>query len=506
MPGSEIAEANAIVAAVTQLLDRVQDADEDEVLLRIYADDEAFRMAHPMAEHLDNALHARIVRTGARAAYRYGYDVAVLRLRAAPMRTWIAQGGEAGADPAAYPGEPQDRLTGDAALRAVGLGAADLKLPPRKPAQGGTLAARIARWATDPEADETLINDLTEELLAQNLDGALGVVEKMLEAEDYAYVRREIDLTASSCLLGGSGRMREALLFVSPVLRDGADPSPPEVPAGLQGRLTGIALDSSFVELLLAPFWVPTAALARLKPSALRQAAEALANGLEPPIERASPADRDVCLLGLTLPMPPRHDDDAAQEEDAWQDRLDAWLAVIADAAGGGRAEPPLALARALDLLRRVKLAIPDEPLDEEEQDLDADDGGDDAVEISEALLEALVGHLAGIGNGSALLTGDEDGVVAFRIAAGAVDIEPEALHGALAEALLGGGALFVVPAPRPGAEARGHAFVLADGEADGLSAADAAAAFAAEAPADWAAAPAGWVDAPALDYDPGAA
>ena len=502
MPRSEIAEADAIVSAVTHLLDLVQEADQDEVLLRIYADDEAFRVAHPEAEHLDNALHARIVRTGARAAYRYGHDVAVLRLRAAPMRAWLAEPGTA--DLEEYPGEPQDRLSGEAALRAVGLGSAELKEIPRKPALGRTLAARIARWATDPEADEALIIDLAEELLSQRLDGALGIVEKMLEPEDYAYTRREIDLTASACLLGEKGREREALLFVSPVLRAGDDPRAPEVPAGLQGRLTGIALDPSFVELVLAPFWIPTSALARLKPSELRDAAEALGNGLEPTIPRASPLDRDVCLLGLTLPMAPPYDDEEEEQQDAGsQDRLDAWLAVIADAAGGGRAEPPLSLGRALDLLRRVKLAVPDEPLDEGDEDLGED--ADEDPTVSEALVEALVAHLAGIGDGSALLTGGEDGVLAFRIADGSADVAPETLHDALADALLGGGVLFVVATPKPGAEARGHAFLLDEGQAEGLSAADAAAAFADEAPADWAASPSAWRDAPALDYDPGA-
>jgi len=328
---SEIAQANAIVTAVTHLLELVDEEDEDEVLLRIYADEETFRLAHPQAEHLDNALHTRIVRTGARAASRIGYDITVVRLRAEPMRAWLAQQIPSGAHLEDYPGEPDDRLSSEAALRALGLSAADLKEAPRKPAQGKTLAARIARWATDPEADESLINDLIEELLSQRLDGALGIVEKMLEPEDYAYTRHEIDLTASGCVLGDKGREREAVLFVSPVLRDGDDPRAPDVPAGLQGRLTGIALGPSFVELILAPYWIPTAALARLKPSELREAAEALANGLEPPIQRASPADRDVCLLGLTIPMVAlRIDDDEEEDEDTARDRLDAWLAVVA--------------------------------------------------------------------------------------------------------------------------------------------------------------------------------
>ena len=496
MPRSEIAEANAIVAAVTHLLDLVHDQDQDEVLLRIYADEEAFRLAHPDAEHIDNALHARIVRTAARAAHRVGCDVVVARLRAEPMKAWLGQQGPDGAGPEEYPGEPGDTLSGDAALRALGLQAADLKEAPRKPAQGPTLAARIARWATDPEADEDMIGDLSEELLAQRLDGAIGVVEKMLEPEDYAYTRHEIDLIASSCVLGDKGRQREAVLFVSPVLRDGDEPRAPDVPAGLQGRLTGIALDPSFVELMLAPYLVPTAALARLKPSELREAAEALANGLEPPIQRASPADRDVCLLGLTLPMDMRSIDD--EEDEAAGDRLDAWLAVVADAAGGGRAEPPVTLGRALDLLRRVKLAVPDDLMGDEEEEQD-----DEEIELDEALLDALDAHLRGIGTGNALLTGLEDGVVAIRIADATPDIAPDALQGLLADALIEGGILFIVPAAQPGAAARGYAFLLEDGEASPLSAADAAAAFEDEAPEDWAARPAAWGDAPALDYDP---
>ncbi|WP_372616690.1 hypothetical protein [Falsiroseomonas sp.] len=497
MPRSEIAEANAIVAAVTNLLEIVQEEDEDDVLLRIYADEETFRLAHPDAEHIDNALHARIVRTAARAAYRMGYDVTIVRLRAEPMRAWLGQQASSDARPEDYPGEPEDTLSGEAALRALGLNAADLKEAPRKPAQGRTLAARIARWATSSEADEGLIGELTEELLSQRLDGALGIVEKMLEPEDYAYTRHEIDLTASACMLGDKGREREALLFVSPVLRDGDDPRAPDVPMELQGRLTGIALDPSFVELILAPYWIPTASLARLKPSELREAAEALANGLEPPIQRASPADRDVCLLGLTLPMVSRSGDDD-DEEDAAGDRLDAWLAVVADAAGGGRAEPPLSLGRALDLLRRVKLAVPDDPVGEDEEE---DESDDEDTEVSEALVDALMAHLRGIGDGSVLLTGD--GAVAIRIADGTPDIAPDELRQLLADALLDGGVLFVVPAAQSGAASRGHAFLLEDGEAEGLSAADAAAAFQDEAPEDWTAAPAGWGDAPPLDYDP---
>ncbi len=495
---SEIAEANAIVTAVTHLLDLVHDADEDEVLLRIYADEETFRLAHPGAEHLDNALHARIVRTAARAAWRIGHDITVVRLRAAPMRAWLDRQPPADARPEDYPGEAEDTLTGEAALRALGLTAAELKEAPRKPAQGRTLAARIARWATDPDADEGLIVALTEELLSGRLDGALGVVERMLEPEDHAFTRHEIDLTASACVVGDGRRRREALLFVSPVLREGDAPRAPEIPAGLQGRLTGIALDPSFVELILAPFWIPTSALARLKPSELREAAEALANGLEPPVPRAAPEERDVCLLGLTLPMASRFEEDEEEDaEDDARDRLDAWLAVMSDAAGGGRAEPPLSLARALDLLRRVKLAVPDEPgLEDDEEDEDAEDETD--VVVSEALLDALADHLGAIGAGHALLTGAADGTMAIRIADGAPDAEPEALREMLAEALSDGGLLFVAPTG-----GRGHAFLLEDGEAEGLSATDAAAAFAEEAPQDWAAAPAGWVDAPALEHDP---
>lgn len=499
MRRSEIAEANAIVAAVTHLLDLVHEEDQDDVLLRIYADDEAFRLAHPDAEHIDNALHARIVRTAARAAHRIGCDVTVARLRAEPMKAWLAQQGPSGAGPENYPGEPGDTLSGDAALRALGLQPAELKEAPRKPAQGPTLAARIARWATDPEADEDMIAELTEELLAQRLDGAIGVIEKMLEPEDYAYTRHEIDLIASSCVLGDKGRQRDAVLFVSPVLRDGDDPRTADVPAGLQGRLTGIALDPSFVELMLAPYLVPTAALARLKPSELREATEALANGLEPTIPRASPADRDVCLLGLTLPMDMRNLDD--EEDEAARDRLDAWLAVVADAAGGGRAEPPVTLGRALDLLRRVKLAVPDDPMGDAEDPEDEED--DEAIELDDALVDALAAQLCGLGAGSALLTGLEDGVVAIRITDATPDIAPETLQELLADALIEGGLLFVVPAAQPGAAAQGYAFLLEHGEASPLSAADAAAAFEDEAPTDWAAAPAGWRDAPALDYDP---
>lgn len=492
MARSEIADAKAIVAAVTELLDHVQAEDRNAVLLRSYVDEAAFRLAHPEAEEVDEALHARIVRTAARAAYRIGCDITVVRVRAEALRAWLGE--QAGSDlrPEEYSGDPGDRLSGEAALRALGLNAADLREAPRKPAQGRTLATRIARFATDPDADERLIGDLTEELLSQRLDGALGVVERMLEPEDYAYVRHEIDLHASVCVLGDTGREVDALLFVSPVLRGGDDPRVPDLPAGLQGRLSGIALEAPFAGLILAPCWISTAALLRLKPSELREAAEALANGLEPPIPRAAPTERDVCLLGLALPMAFRLFDDEA----AADDRLDAWLAAVAEAAGGGRAEPPLPLGRALDLVRRVKLAIPDEPVGDAEDEADDED-----IEISEELVEALIGHLREVGEGSALLS--VDGVVAIRIADGTPDIAPDALAQLLGEALLGGGIMFVVPAAAQGAASRGYAYLLESGEAVGLSAADAAAAFEDDGSEDWTAIPASWVDAPALDYDP---
>jgi hypothetical protein len=296
-------------------------------------------------------------------------------------------------------------------------------------------------------------------------------------------------------VLGDTGREVDALLFVSPILRGGDDPRAPDLPAGLQGRLSGIALEAPFAELILAPCWISTAALLRLKPSELREAAEALANGLEPPIPRAAPTERVVCLLGLALPMAFRLFDDEAAEAAA-DDRLEAWLAAVAEAAGGGRAEPPLTLGRALDLVRRVKLAIPDELVGGAEDEADDED-----IEISEELVEALIGHLREVGEGSALLS--VDGVVAIRIADGTPDIAPDALAQRLGEALLGGGIMFVVPAAPHGAASRGYAYLLESGEAVGLSAADAAAAFEDDGSEDWTAIPASWVDAPALDYDP---
>lgn len=487
---SEIEKAETIVAAVTATLDMAHEADRDELPIFLYADEEAFRLAHPAAGRLDNAEHARIARTLARAAHRHRFDIAVHVLRAAPMRAWLAAQGE-DADFATYPGEPADRLTGDAALRALGLRAADLRQAPRKPSTGRTLAARIARWATDPDAHEDEIEDLTEELLAQRLDGALGVMESMLEPEDFAHARREIDFAAATHLVGEAGQESLAVLFVSPVMRSGEDPRDSAVPEALQGALVDVAIDPAFTRLILAPRWIATATIARLRPSELREAAEALANGQEPPIQPAGPLDRDVCLLGLNLPF--AAEDEPLDDEEAAR-RLDRWEALVAEAAGGGEASLPVPLARALDLLRRARLAIPDDGPDEEE--------GSEEPGENEALLAALAGHLAGIGEGNALVAGLEDGAVALRIAGGAVDLEPDELRAVLGDALDEGGILFVVPG---GAGAKGHAYVLGEGEAEGVSAADAAAMFAEEAPADWAAAPTAWEDAPALDYDPGA-
>lgn len=494
IPMSEIERAESVVAATTAMLDFAHDSEKDEVEFRIYADDETFALAQPNAERLDNAEHTHIVRTGIRAAHRHGFEIVVLRLRAAPMRAWMARQGEA-ADPSAYTGEVEDRLVGDAALRALGLRAADLKAAPRKPTTGRTLAARIARWATDPEADEDMIGELTEELLTQRLDGAVGVIETMLDPEDCAYVRHAMDFVASCHPVGEPGEERAAMLFVSPVLRGGSEPKEPGIPETLQGTLTGIALAPIFTDLMLAPFWVATSTIARLRPSELREAAEALANGQEPAIPSASALERDVCLLGLTILT--EDDDEGAEGDDAQGEaRFNAWLAAIAYAAGDGQAAPPVLLCRALDLLRRAKLAVADELPDMDD---------DEEPTVNEALLQALAAHLAGIGSGSALLTGDEDGVVALGIEDGAVDMPPDMLREILAEALLDGGALFVVPTPKAGGKATGHAFVFTKGEVENVSAGDAEVLFADEAPEDWAAAPAAWRDAPALDYDPGA-
>ncbi|WP_203070444.1 hypothetical protein [Falsiroseomonas ponticola] len=493
MSSSEIEKAEAIVAAVTATLDLAYQAGRDELPVILYADEEAFRLAHPAAHRTDNAGHARIARTLARAAHRHGFDIAVHRLRAEPMRAWLAARGE-GADLSEYPGEPADRLHGDAALRALGLRAADLRQAPRKPATGRTLAARIARWATDPEAPEDEIEELTEELLAQRLDGALGPLEGMLEPEDFAHARREIDFAAAMALMGEAGEEGLAPVFVSPVMRSGEDPRDSAVPATLAEALMAVAIDPAFAHLVLAPRFIATATMARLRPSDLRDLAEALANGVEPSLPPATPLDRDVCLVGLNLPF--LSDEEPPADEEAVA-RLDRWEALVAEAAGGGEASLPVPLARALDLLRRAKLAIPDDG--QEDEDEEEQDGEDPPVK--EALLAAIAGHLAGIGQGSALLVGQEDGAVAIGIADGVASLAPEELRAVLADALAEGGILFVAPA----GAARGHAFLLEAGEAEGVSAADAAAMFAEEAPADWAAAPAGWQDAPALDYDPGA-
>lgn len=489
---SEIERAETIVAAVTEILDVAHALDRDEIVLHVYADDAACRLAYPAATRIDNAEHNRIVRTAARAAHRHGFDLVVQYLSEAAMRAWIARQGQDAEASRDFDGAGE-KLQGDAALRALGLRAADLKEAPRKPATGRTLAARIARWATDPEADEDLIIELTEELLSQRLDGALGIVESMLEPEDYAYARHAIDFLASTHPIGEAGKEQQAVLFICPVMRSGDDPREPAVPPALQGALADIARDQAFKALILAPYWIATSTVARLRPTELQEAAEALANGLEPPFSRASPLDRDVCLFGLAVPMEP-----ADEEEDELAARINSWDAVVADAAGGGTVGSPMTLARALDLLRRVKLAIPDEPLE------DADDEPGETT-VSEGLLAALAAHLATIGTGSALITGAEDGVLACSITDGAVDMPPEVLREVLAEALLDGGTLFVVPAAAAGRQATGHAFVLENGEAENVSAADAAALFADEAPADWAAAPSAWSDAPALEYDPDA-
>ena len=298
--------------------------------------------------------------------------------------------------------------------------------------------------------------------------------------------------SAATHVAGEAGEERLAALVVSPVVRSGDAPRDPAIPATLQAALTEVAIDPAFSRMILAPFWIATSAIARLRPSDLREAAEALVNGQEPPIPPAPAQERDVCLLGLTVPVDPEGEWPDEEETAA---RLDRWEAIMAAAAGGGQASAPLPLARALDLLRRARLALPDEgPGDEEE--------GEEEPEVNEVLLAALAAHLAGIGTGSALIAGAEGGVVALSIADGAVDMELEDLVGVLNEALVEGGILFVVPAT---GAARGHAYVLERGEAEGVSAADAAALFAEEAPADWAAAPAAWEDAPPLDYDPGA-
>jgi hypothetical protein len=87
----------------------------------------------------------------------------------------------------------------------------------------------------------------------------------------------------------------------------------------------------------------------------------------------------------------------------------------------------------------------------------------------------------------------------------GTPDIALETLHELLANALLDGAVLFVVPAAECEGATRGYAFLLEDNTVEGLSAADAAAAFDDEAPEEWTAMPGNWDDAPPLEYDPAA-
>ncbi len=491
---SEIEWAELVVGSVTAALESAHESGHDHIVLEVYANDDAFRLVNPTETRFDSDGHKHLARTAARAAARHGFEIEVLHLQAAAIQAGLAtQSGDA--DPIDALGDAGDHLTGDAALRALGLRAADLKQAPRKPATGRTLAARIARWATDPDAEEGRITELARELIDQRLDGALRVVEAMLEPEDFAYVRRAIDFAASAHPVGEGRAAQPAALLISPVLRKGTEGRDPAIPASLREAMAQAARDLEFAALILAPFCVATSTIIRLQPSELRDIAEALANGLEPPVPPAEPADRDVCLLGLAVP-----DGDLGDVvyDEALARRIGAWNALASEAAGGGIVSPPLTLAHALDLLRRAKLAIPDEPPDEVESD-DEDEGaaGDEAMVMAIAL------HLSSIGTGSALVTGEEGSVAALTITDGVPDASSEMLREVLSAALELGGTLFVVPAPANGAPAQGHAFALMNGAIEQLSAKDAAALFADEAPEDWAAAPAAWQDAPPFEYEP---
>ena len=488
MPPSILQRSLEAISGLEEFLDDLGDA--EAVRLPDFPTAEDLAVVTGQADR-DWRTQQLVTRLSARAALRDRIAVAVVRMEAEAYLDWL--GGRPNAPEARreYLETRTAVLEGTAALRALGLppeAAAPLKK--LRPAVGGSIAARLARWAMRPDAGTDEVEGLAEELLAKRQDGAVGILQAMLEPEDFAFVMREIDEVAAEARVATEHGLLSGYAFILPASRVGEGELPP-VPPELAGRLEGIVLADVFEHIRLAPYWIATEAILRLTPSQVRDVARAVAMGERPLLDPAPATATEIALLGVAAAREGRGAPEEEQSEEAFDAAVVAWSRAVEEATGVAT-EPPAFLDRARDILRRVELAVPDEGEAVEDDDL----------EVDEAAVIALEDYVAAAGNGLAIVAFEDAPDMVFRIEDGEVSNDDDAfLDEALEEALLTGGALLVfqrkgeaglllsgyrlaanVVSPMPAAEAKAWLEDLQEQPATGSVDA---------------------VDAPALEYDP---
>lgn len=427
-------------------------------------------------------------RLAARAALRDRMGIAVVPMEGEAYRQWLGGRANTPAVQAEYLQSRMGGLSGAAALRALGLPLEVAKpLGKLRPAVGTSLAARLARWVMreDPSPEE--LESLAGELLQKRQDGAIRILQEMLEPEDFGFIAHAIDDMAAQVALATPDGPRPGFAFLVPAVRAGQG-APPTVPASLAARLAGMPLRGAFEHLRFAPFLIETDAILALTPSQLRQVAIALATGAPPPIAPASGAATEVSLLGIAAGA---GDDDDMASEEAFLAGVQAWGDAIEDELGLA-IEEPVFLSRARDILRRVELAIPDEGMD-----------GEGELEADEAAVAALAQYVAGAGHGLAAVVFDDGSSETCRVADGRVsDDDAVALDHGLAEALSLGGTLLVFARRDAGGfVVTGYELVL--NVVRPLTSTEAGAMAAAFAE-HLGGAPVAAAEAPMLEYDPG--
>lgn len=432
-------------------------------------------------------------RLAARAALRDRMDIVVVRLEGEAYRQWLDGRANTPELQADYLQTRTQVLAGSAALRALGLPLETAKpLGKLKPAVGGSLAARLARWVVSQDASLDELPGLAEELLQKRQDGALRILEGMVEPEDFGFIAREIDDVAAQAGIATPDGMRPGFVFLIPAVKAGKV-APAPVPATLASRLARLPLGDVFGQIALAPFVIETGAILSLTPSQLRQVATALASGQAPPVAPAHGSAREVSLLGIAAGQ---GHDGHLETGRGWEEfgaRLQAWREAIEEETGLVT-EEPVFLSRARDILRRVELAIPDEGMD--------GDGADDALEADQAAVVALAQYVASAGNGRAAVVFEGGAFETYRITDGLISAdEAPPLEEALDEALSSGGRLLVF------GQGDGGGLVLTGYDLAGNVVRPMSSAEAREVASDYAAHLGGTTmvaaDAPVLEYDP---
>ncbi|HEV7263701.1 MAG TPA: hypothetical protein VGN83_02105 [Falsiroseomonas sp.] len=504
---SLILRALLATSRLADLFDELEPTGDDVVRLMHYESAEALARIAPDDSAVDLALQRLTARVSAMALLRDGVAIEVVPMAADDYLAWLGD----------RPNTPEARrqfiqahdrpLTGAAALRLLGL-PLDAAAPRRlRPATGGSLAARMARWALDPQALPAGIEALAEELLRKGQDGALGILAGMLEPEDFVFVAAEIDTIATRTQLPTAGGVRDASLFVSAAVRDAAQKKTalPPVPADLAGQLEAVGFAHHFRHIRLAPVWIATESIVRLAPAQLRALARALARGEAPPLPPAPPGTVEVALLGLAAAdTEVARDDEGGETESSILENLEktagAWQETVLAVLGEpGAAEMPMFLCRARDILRRAELAVPSD----DNSGIPWGDVDDGPPAVDRNAIAALMACIGGVGDGFAVVRfGDDDPILA-GIADGRIG-DANAFEEALEDALSMEGTLLVFAresGPPGGLRVSGYRleenFVLALPAAEAQRLAEALAADAIGG------APLVAAAAPPLDYEP---